>query len=110
MTRKTVFKSIIGVAAGLFLGLSTAAFAHNAGFQGHHRGPGMIGQPCHWNTTAQGPSGPMHHQASRQGMHGMMYNQAVNQNTQGQTRAPGAPCGLNPQCPALQADADTTTP
>ncbi len=114
MTHKTGFKAIIGVAAGLFLGLSAAAFAHNGGFQGQHRGAGMMGQACPWNTTAQGGAGQMHQQAFHQGMHGMMYNQAVNQNTQRQTRGPGAlqgaPCGLNPQCPALQADTDTTTP
>lgn len=110
MAHKTVFKAIIGVAAGLFLAMSATAFAHNAGFQGQHRGPGMMGQPCQWNTTAQGTAGQMHHQGFHQGMHGMMYNQ----NIQGQARGPGAqqgaPCGLNPNCPALQADTDTATP
>ena len=114
MTRKIVFKGIIGAIAGLFLAVSTAAFAHNMGYMGNQRGPGMTGQPCQWNTTAQGAYGPMHNQAFHQNMHGMMHNQAVNQNMPGPMHGPatqqGAPCGLNPQCPAAQAATDNATP
>lgn len=110
MTRRTVFKAIIGSIAGLFLAMSTAAFAHNVGFQGNHHGPGMMGQPCQWNNTSQGAQGPMHNQAFHQAMHGMMYNQGVSQNTTGPNTQQGTPCGLNPQCPAAQAGTNTTTP
>lgn len=112
MTRKTIFKVIIGIIAGLFFGLSSVAFAHNMGYGGNF-GPGMRGgTPCPWNTTAQGTYGPMHNQAFHQQMHGMMYNQGA---TPGQMRGPGGgqqgtPCGLNPQCPAAQATTDNTTP
>ena len=114
MTRKTVFKAIIGTIAGLFLGLSATAFAHNMGYGGNF-GPGMRGgAPCPWNTTAQGSYGPMHNQAFHRQMHGMMYNQAVNPNTPRQQRGPGAqqgaPCGLNPQCPAAQAATENAAP
>jgi len=106
MTRKIVFKGIIGAIAGLFLAVSTAAFAHNMGYMGNQRGPGMTGQPCQWNTTAQGTYGPMHNQAFHQNMHGMMHNQPMH----GPATQQGAPCGLNPQCPAAQAATDNATP
>lgn len=105
MTRKTALKAIIGVSVGLFLATSTVAFGHNMGYRGNHHGPGMKGQTCPWNTTAQGTYGPMH---------GMMHNQAVNQKMPGQMRGPitqqGTPCGMNPQCPAAQAATNNATP
>ena len=70
MTRQKVFKVIIGTIAGLFVGLSATAFAHNMGYGGNF-GPAMRGgAPCPWNTTAQGAHGPMHNQAFHQQMHG----------------------------------------
>ena len=114
MTRRTVQKAIIGAGAGLLLATSTVAFAQNMGYMGNQHAPGMMGQPCQWNTTQQGTYGPMHNQRFHQNRHAMMHNQTGQQIMQGPMHGSGpqqgTPCGMNPQCPAAQASTDTASP
>jgi len=110
MNCKTVLKTIIGASTGLFLVTSTIAFAQNMGYQGNQHGPGMMGQPCQWNTTQQDTYGPMHKQRFHQNRQAMMRNQATPGAMRGPGPRQGTPCGMNPQCPAAQASTDTATP